>query len=163
LYKQYKFLSSSPIAYGHHWIMCLAIEKGDFQNEIVAQEVWKSSFLFNILALLLCRPSTSYFASTIRIRDSLQSNLVLYTFGPAPMCELKSSYNKPASCSVHRGGLLVWSASILKPRTLHLFLPHFDGSMFFTFPCFKIFLTWLNVYPNIFLPMNKNSHLHWPQ
>jgi hypothetical protein len=163
LYKRYKFLSSSPIPYGHHWILCLAIEKGDFQNESVAQEVWKSSFLFNILILLLGRPLTSYFASTIRIRDSSQSSLVLYTFGPAPMCELKNSHNKPASCLVHREGLLVWSASTIEPRTLHLFLPHFDESMFFTFPCFKILSTWLNVYPSIFLPMNKNSYFHWPQ
>jgi hypothetical protein len=45
--------------------MYLAIEKGDFQNESVAGEAWKSSFLFNILALLPDRPSPSYYASTI--------------------------------------------------------------------------------------------------
>jgi hypothetical protein len=115
LYKHYKFLSSSPIPYGNHHIMYLAIEKGDFQNESVAGEAWKSSFLFNILALLPDRPSPSYYASTIRTRNSPQSNPILYTFGPAPMCELKNSHNKPALHLVHREGLSVWSANTIEP------------------------------------------------
>jgi hypothetical protein len=112
-----------PIPYVHLWILYLAVEKRDFQNESVAREVWKSFFLFDILALLLDRLLASYSASRIQTRSSQQSNLVIYTSGPAPMCELRSSHNEPASCPVHCGGLLVWSASTIEPRTLHLLLP----------------------------------------
>jgi hypothetical protein len=75
---------------------------------------------FDILALLPHWPSTSYFASTIQTQNFPQSNPILYTFGLAPMYKLNSSHIEPALRPVHRGGLLVWSASTIEPGTLHL-------------------------------------------
>ena len=103
----------SPIPYGHCRILYLAIGNNDFQNKSVAQEVWKSSFPFDVLALLPHWPVTSYSASTIQTWNSPQSNPVIYTFGLAPMCQLKNSHNEPALCLIHCRGLLVWWASTI--------------------------------------------------
>jgi hypothetical protein len=78
--------------------------------------------------LLLCSVSlNSILCSTSKIqtRNSIQSNYIFFTFGPAPMCELNSWHNKSASHPVHRGVLLVWLANTIEVGTLHLFLPHY--------------------------------------